>query len=160
MSELGWILIGVFTTLLVVCVAYVVQVWVKIIINKNKIKNTLVQITGQVDLKHNLLKEYIKLNKESIVKETFNKITTTLNEYENNLNKDVDYIKDYNSYYVNYMKDFDDSLLHKQCDESEEKINYIKEYYNELVCSYNNYKSIGINSFVSKALSIEDAKLY
>jgi hypothetical protein len=160
MSELVWILIGVFTTLVVVCVTYILQVWIKITINRNKIKNTLVQITGQVDLKHNLLKEYIKLNKESIVKETFIKITNTLNEYEKNLFKDVDCLKDYNSYYVDYMKTFDDSLLHKQCDESEEKINYIKEYYNELVCSYNNYKSIGINSFVSKALSIDDAKLY
>ena len=160
MNELGWIIIGVICALVIAFIAYITQVFIRIIVNKNRIKNTLAQISGQVDVKHNLLKEYLKLNKDGIVDETFNKINVLLNEYESSKEKDVDTLKEFNSSYVTYMKSFDDSLLCKQCDESEEKINYIKEYYNELVCFFNRYKSNGVNVILSKALSINDAKLY
>ena len=160
MNELGWIIVGVIFALVIASISYVVQVFVRINVNKNKIKNTLAQISGQVDVKHNLLKEYIKINKDGIVDETFNKINSVLNEYENYKGMDIDTLKEFNTSYVLYLKSFDDSLLCKQCDESEEKINYIKEYYNELVCFFNRYKSNGVNVILSKALSIDDAKLY
>ena len=81
-------------------------------------------------------------------------------ELYNLINKNVDLLKDFNEVYVYYMHSFNDDLISKQCNESEEKINYIKGYYNELVCFFNRYKSNGINAFLTRLISIEDEKLY
>ena len=72
----------------------------------------------------------------------------------------IDTIKEFNEFYSKYLKSFNDDLLLKQCEESEVKINYIKEYYNELVSGYNEYKSNGVNYYFAKAMAIEDEKLY
>ena len=66
----------------------------------------------------------------------------------------------FNEYYNYHLRNFNDDLLIKQCDESELKIGYIKDYYNELVYGFNEYKSNGLNYFLAKAMSIEDEKLY
>lgn len=160
MNEISWIFLGVFSALLIALIVYPSQVYVKMRLNKTKIRNTFLQIEGQVGIKNNLLKEYIEINKDTISEEKYKEISERLNSYSFNGNKSVDSLKDFNDAYSHYMKSFDDALLHKQCEESQEKINYIKDYYNELVCFYNRYKSNGVNSIVSKVMAIEDEKLY
>ena len=100
------------------------------------------------------------INKDIIEEDKYSDIAESINNYSSKRSIDIDVLKDFNSYYAYCLKSFDDDLLVKQCNESEAKINYIKEYYNELVCSYNRYKSNGVNLVLSKAMSIKDAKLY
>lgn len=159
MNEFVLVLLGIACALIVALIAYPSQVFIKMRTNRNKINNIFAQIKGQVDIKHTLLKEYIEINKDSIGEEKFNIINEKINSYKMSV-KNVDTLKDYNDMYAYYMKSFDDNLLINQCNESEEKINHIKEYYNELVYFYNRYKASPVNSFLAKALSIEDEKLY
>lgn len=159
MSEFVFVILGVLFALLIVVIAYPSQMFIKMRINKNKINNIYSQIKTQVDIKHSLLKEYIEINKDSINEEKYYEINEKINSYTRNVNS-VDILKDYNDVYAYYMNNLEDDLLIKQCGESEEKISHIRGYYNELVCYYNRYKSNGINSFLSKALSIDDEKLY
>ena len=160
MSEFAWILVGVGSAIGISVFVYILQVCVKLFNNKNKIKKTLVQIKGQVDVKHDLLKEYVEINRDSIVEEKRVSINEKLNAYNSQDDKDIEILKEFNEVYVDYMRSFDDSLLNKQCDESEEKINYIKEYYNELVSFHNQYRATGINVVFAKAFSISDEKIY
>lgn len=158
MKEFMWILIGISSVLLVLLLIYPSQAYIKMRVNKTKIQNIFLQIEGQVSIKYNLLKEYLEINKDSIDEEKYKEITERLNAYGRI--KNVDILKDFNVIYSYYMHSFDDHLLSKQCKDSEEKIGHIKEYYNELVCFYNRYKSNKINSFVAKVMSIDDEKLY
>ena len=107
-----------------------------------------------------MLKEYVEINRDSIVEEKRVSINEKLNAYNSQDDKDIEILKEFNEVYVDYMRSFDDSLLNKQCDESEEKINYIKEYYNELVSFHNQYRATGINVVFAKAFSISDEKIY
>ena len=159
MSEFLFILLGVISAILIALIAYPSQVFIKMRVNKSKINNIYSQIKAQVDIKHSLLKEYIEINKDSINEEKYNIINDKISSYIVNA-KSIDTLKDYNNFYANYMNDLEDDLLMHQCKESEEKISHIREYYNELVCFYNTYKSNGVNSILSKVLSIGDEKLY
>lgn len=160
MSEIMAIILGITLAFLTIIIGYVLQVFIKMHNNKVKIRNTLIQIKGQVDIKYKLLKEYVDINKDSILEDKLKTINEKLNDYNLYESKDINSLKTFNSLYVEYMKSFDDSLLNKQCDESEDKINYIKDYYNELVSNHNSYKSNGLSLFLSKAFSLEDEKTY
>ena len=158
--EFIWVIVGIFSAIVILGFIYPLQMYLKMRANKKKIENILVQIRGQVSIKHSLLKEYIEINKDVIEEDKYNDMIESINHYSSKKSLDIDVLKDFNNYYSYCMKSFDDTLLIHQCNESEEKINYIKDYYNELVDSYNRYKSNGVNLVISKAMSIEDAKLY
>lgn len=160
MNTIYWILLGIILTFLIVSIGYLVIIVFKLNSHKKKIKNTMIQIRGQVDVKFNLLKEYMEINKDSILEDKVMEITDKLNTYDLNKLLDIEEIKTFNDIYGDYMNSFDDSLLSRKCKESDEKIGYIKDYYNELVNQYNNYKSNKVNLVLSKAFSIEDEKLY
>ena len=160
MNELFWMIFGIASALIVLLLAYPGQIYIKMKINKNKIKNTLVQIRGQIEIKHDLLKEYLEINKDSIDGNIYEAVTNKLCSYNYKNEWDIEILKDFNNYYLHQLKSFDDNLLSRHCDESETKIACIKDYYNELVYGFNNYKSNGFNYFVAKAMSIEDEKLY
>ncbi len=158
--EFIWWLIGTLSVIFIIGCIYPIVMYIKMRVNKKKLENILAQIRGQVSIKHSLLKEYIEINKDIIEEEKYTNIIESINHYSSKKILDIDGLKRFNKYYVNCMNSFDDSLLINQCNESELKINYIKEYYNELVCSYNSYKSNGLNAVLAKVMSIEDAKLY
>jgi uncharacterized membrane protein YgaE (UPF0421/DUF939 family) len=160
MNEFIWVLIGICSALLIAFIVYLNQAYIKIYHHRKKIKNILMQIRGQVEVKHTLLKEYLEINKDLITDKKYKEISDKLNAYNLISASNIDSLKEFNDLYAYYMKSFNDNLLIKQCDESEEKINYIKDYYNELVCYYNRYKSSGFNSFLAKAMAIADEKLY
>ena len=160
MNELFWIIFGIACTLVVLLIVYLCQVYIKMRVNKKKIKNTLVQIRGQVEIKHDLLKEYVEINKDSMDVDQYESYVNKLGSYNYNNEWNVDVLKEFNEYYNYHLRNFNDDLLIKQCDESELKIGYIKDYYNELVYGFNEYKSNGLNYFLAKAMSIEDEKLY
>jgi len=159
-QEISWIIIGVFSAAFIVLLTYLVQVYVKIRIHKNRIKNILSQIKGQVNIKHDLLREYIEINKDSMEQEKYEDVINKLRLYKSSDDINVNELKDFNEYCNYHLRSFDDNLLLKQCEESEVKINHIKSYYNEVVCFYNNYKSNKLNGVVSKTLDIKDAALY
>lgn len=158
MNKFIWILIGVSLVVIGALLIYPSQVYIKMRSSKTKIRNILKQIEGQVSIKHSLLKEYLEINKDSMTEEKYNEIYLKLKEY--GCDKNIEILKDFNQTYSEYMYSFDDNLLNNQCKNSEEKIGYIKEYYNELVSSYNNYKANKINNFVAKIMSIKDEQLY
>ena len=160
MQEISWIIVGVFSAAFIVLLTYLIQVYVKIRIHKTRIKNILSQIRGQVNIKHDLLREYVEINKDSIEQEKYDDVINKLSLYKSNNEIGVVELKDFNEYCNIHLKSFDDTLLVKQCEESEVKINHIKSYYNEVACFFNNYKSNKLNGIVSKAMDIEDATLY
>ena len=160
MKELSWVFIGIGSALFVLGILYLGYLLINMYIHRNRIRSILVQIRGQVDIKHDLLREYIEINRDSIEEEKYDDLSTKLNMYKSSNLVEVNVLKDFNDYWNYYMKSFDDHLLSSQCDEGEVKINHIKDYYNELVCFFNNYKSNKVNSLLSKAMSIRDEKLY
>ena len=160
MSEIVWISLGVLSAILVGVIAFVIQILVRIKINKSKIKNTLIQIRGQVEIKHDLLKEYLEMNKDLIDADVYVNLNNKLNSYRYKKEFNIDTIKEFNDFYSYHLNNFNDNLLIKQCKESDLKIDYIKDYYNELVSYFNEYKSNGVNYFFAKAMAIEDEKLY
>lgn len=160
MNVVTGIFIGIGSALVIAIFVYFLYSYLKINVHHTKIKNTLAQIRGQVDIKYDLLKQYIELNKDSINEDRYIDFNNVLNLYKNSNEIDVESLKDFNISCNYYLKSFQDTLLIKQCDESEEKIEHIKDYYNELVCFFNRLKSNGFNSFLARAMSIKDEKLY
>ena len=146
MNEILWVLLGILVSVIVLLVGYFIFSYIRIFKHKGKINNILLQIKGQLDIKHVLLDE--------IDEKKYKDIKDRLNSY-NLINKNVDLLKDFNEVYVYYMHSFNDDLISKQCNESEEKINYIKGYYNELVCFFNRYKSNGINAFLTRKEDVD-----
>ena len=69
-------------------------------------------------------------------------------------------LKMYNDKFNDFISVSKNNEVIEKCNLAEEKINYVKEYYNEIVCAYNRFKSNKLISYLSKSFSINDAKLY
>ena len=156
MKEIMWIVIVV----LVALISYPIQLYIRIYIGKRKINSALNKIHSQVDLKYNLLKEYIVINKDTIEEEKYSEIESKLSNYVPDKNISASSLRDFNEIYSSYMFSFDDSLLKRTCNESNEEIQNIKNHYNSLVGNYNNYKSNKINSILAKAMFIDDETMF
>ena len=160
MSEIGLSVVGVVSVGVIASLVYMLQVYWKMLSSKRKIKNVLVQIRGQVDIKFDLLSKYIITNEGSLNLAKLVEIKDKLDLYKDDNVIDVEELKDYNEMYCYYIRSFNDKKLDVECDLSEKKIGYLKGYYNELVCTYNHYKSNKLNSWLAKVVAIEDEKLY
>ena len=66
MSEIGLSVVGVVSVGVIASLVYMLQVYWKMLSSKRKIKNVLVQIRGQVDIKFDLLSKYIITNEGSL----------------------------------------------------------------------------------------------
>ena len=137
MGEALFILFGVVCAVSTLIVAYPLYVLINL------------QIKGQVDIKCDIA-SCLK-NKSSELNNSIN--TYTSNEY------DLD-LKVYNDMFNEHILKSGTLEDIKKCNEAEEKINCTRDYYNEVVCSYNRYKSNKVSSYLSKSFSIEDAKIY
>ena len=155
-KEILWVIIVV----LIALVSYPLHLFIKMKKNKKRIMKVLNEIYLQVDLKHNLLKQYLEINKDVIEEEKFLEMESILTSYDEKKAKNVKYLKKCNEIYSEYMFSFDDSLMKKTCKESNEQIKSIKDYYNVLVIDYNSYKSNKINSILSKAMFINDESMF
>ena len=156
MKEFIWILV----VILGLGLCYPLYLYVRMKISKRKITSVLNKIRNQVDFKHSLLKEYVEINKDVIDEDKYMEIEHQLTYYCANKDNTVGDLKKLNEIYAAYMIEFNDGLLKRKCNESEEYITNMKEQYNSLVKGYNEYKSYKVNAILSKVMFIKDENIF
>lgn len=149
MGEALFILFGVVSAVSALIVAYPLYVLINLKLQEKKVKMVYLQIKGQVDIKCDIA---------TCLKNKGYDLDKSIQEYATN-EYDLD-LKYYNDVFNHHILKSGSLQDIKRCNEAEEKINCTRDYYNEVVCSYNRYKSSKVSSYLAKSFSIEDAKLY
>ena len=152
MFETFLILFGVVSALGVLVVLYPVCLYIKLKKHEKKVKEVYLQIKAQVDIKCELL---------ASSGDSDPRLLNIIDEYkkEDKIVYDLD-LKSFNESFNHYISLTKNEELILKCNEAEEKINYVKDYYNEVVCSYNRFKSNKLAAYLSKSFLISDGKLY
>lgn len=143
------ILLGVLIAIGIFVVVYPFVIYFKLKGYEKRVKELSYQIRAQMDIKCDLI-----LTLEGTPKDVLNTIED-YRKYTNGYD-----LKTYNDSFNKFVSTCKNTEVISKCDEAEEKINHIKEYYNEVVNSYNRFKNNKIAAYLSKSFSIADAKLY
>jgi hypothetical protein len=152
MTQTILVLLGVLMAVVIVGVSYPTYLYISLKIHEKKVKEVYVQIKAQVDIKCDLLSNIKDANKE---------VDSVILEYTRDKKERYDLdLKYYNEIFNKYIYAYADKECIFKCNDSEEKIEYIKGYYNEVVHTYNRLKSNVVTSYLSKCFLIDDAKLY
>lgn len=150
MSEAIFILFGVLTAIGVLLVSYPTYLYIRLKMHEKKVKEVYLQLKTQVDFKCELASNVNNKELEKVILEY-------TKDKKENYNLDLKY---YNEIFNKYIYAYSSESNIVKCNESEEKINHVKDYYNEVVSSYNSFKSNKVTAYLSKSFLINDGKLY
>lgn len=150
MSQTIFILFGVLTAIGVLLVSYPTYLYIMLRLNEKKVKEVYLQVKGQVDTKCELALTINNKELRSVIKEY-------TKDKKENYNLDLKY---YNETFNKYIYAYASKDIIVKCNEAEEKINHVKDYYNEVVSAHNEFKSNRVTSYLSKSFLINDGKLY
>jgi len=143
------ILLGVIIAICAILIVYPFVIYVNLKIHQNRVNRIYTQLKNQIDIKHELINELENKNRD---------VLRAIREYQT-ANIELD-LKKYNDSFNYFILSSSNEDLINRCNVAENKINYIKDYYNEVVCSYNRCKTNRVATYLSKSFSFDDAKLY
>lgn len=143
------ILLGVIMAISSIVIVYPFVVYFNLKSHENRVTRIYEQLKNQLDIKHEIISELENKNKD---------VLKVIREYQT-ANIEID-LKKYNDIFNYHILSSKNEELISRCNIAEDKINCIKDYYNEVVCSYNRYKDNMVASYLVKSFSFDDAKLY
>ena len=143
------ILLGVIIAISSIVIVYPFVVYFNLKSHENRVTRIYAQLKNQLDIKHEIISELENKNKD---------VLKVIREYQT-ANIEID-LKKYNDIFNYHILSSKNEELISRCNIAEDKINCIKDYYNEVVCSYNRYKDNMVASYLVKSFSFDDAKLY
>jgi len=168
------IIIIILISLILVVTFYIIGLYNNLIDAKNKIEDQFIQIDTELKLKIDTVRNIIEILKnitrheEKIIKELEN--TTTKLEKSKNINDKITLASNLNRTLnkVNTLKEtYTELNKHKlflshleKLEESEDKINYARTFYNDVVLKYNNLRKQFPSNIIAKAFNFKEINYY
>ena len=174
----GWIAIAVVAVLVILIVIWGVSTYNKLVKGRNKVKNQFSQIDVQLKRRFDLIPNLVETVKgyathEKDILEKFAKARTMYQTAR--ADGDVEKMAKANSFFggginalVNAVKEQYPQLqanqnfqnLMKELKETEDKIAYQRQFYNDVVLSYNNSRELFPSSIIAGMFNFKEEKFF
>lgn len=132
--------------------------YIKIYNRKSRLKKVYAQLKNQVEIKCDAITNYVVSNDKDVSKDLKMEFKNKSSDYY--LIKNINDLKEYSSYCSSLVFRMSSDELKKMISDVEDKIDYVRSYYNELATSYNKYIDTGFNKFFVKCNFISFEELY
>ena len=173
----GWIAIGVIAILVVALVALVINVYNKMVKGRNRCKDAFsqidVQLTRRFDLIPNLVETVKGYTKhESSILEEFAKARNVYSqasesgnvakaaEANNMLTSTISKLIAVSEAYPELKANTHYSEMMEELSNTEDKIAYTRQFYNDVVKTYNDLREVFPNSLVANMCGFKEAELF
>ena len=170
----GWIAIGVVVLLIVLLIIFFVSTYNKLVKGRNKVKNQFSQIDVQLKRRFDLIPNFVETVKGYATHESeiFTKFADARKLYgeassegsvqkaaeaSNQLNKLVAFTIEK---YPELKADKNFGELQNVLKETEDKIAYTRQFYNDVVLSYNNLREKFPGNIIANMFSFKEAELF
>lgn len=178
MSVGGWVAIGVVALIVILMIGWAIGVYNKLVKGRNKVKNQFSQIDVQLkrrfDLIPNLVetvKGYAKHEEEILTKfaeaRTMYQNAKSADDVEGMAKADARLTSGFNAL-VNAVKESYPELqananfqnLMNELKDTENKIAYQRQFYNDVVLSYNNMREVFPSSLIAGMFNFKEEKYF
>lgn len=173
MDIVAIIIIIIIATILVLTF-YIIGLYNRIINAKNKMEDKFnqidVELKNKIDLIPNLVEIVNDLAKHE--EKTLNELSIAVNKLEksktindkinnsNNMNRNINKIFNLSDTYPELRKNKNFISIQKKLEECDDKINYAKTFYNDVVLDYNNLREEFPSNLIAKAFKFKEINYY
>ena len=168
------ILIIIIIAIILVLTFYIIGLYNRLIDSKNKIEDKFnqidIELKNKLDLIPNLIDTISSLTKHE--EKTINELSSSATKLEksknindkivnsNNMNRAINKIFNLIDTYPELKKNKNFQIVQKKLEECDDKINYAKTFYNDVVLDYNNLREEFPSNLVSKAFKFKEINYY
>lgn len=168
------IIIIILISLLLVVTFYIIGLYNSLIDAKNRIEDQFTQIDLELNNKIELANSIIEIVSKTTKHEekTINELSQWLNKYEksknindkinasNNINKQLYKVYNLKETYIDLKKNKNFILLQEKIENIDDKINYARTFYNDVVLDYNNLREQFPSNLVAKTFKFKEINYY
>ena len=174
---LGWIIFGVVLVLVIALVAWIISVYNKLVKSRNKVKNSWSQIDVQLKRRFDLIPNLAETVKgyakhESGIFEEFAKARNVysqasqsgnvagMSEANNMLTGALSRLIAVSEAYPELKANANFTSMMQELSNTEDKIAYTRQFYNDVVMTYNNLREVFPGSIVANMFGFKEAELF
>ena len=174
---LGWIIFGVVAVLVVAIIAWFIKTYNKLVKQRNRVKNSWSQIDVQLKRRFDLIPNLVETTKgyakhESGILEEFARARNVysqasskgdiagMSEANNMLSATLSRLIAVSEAYPELKADSHFTEMMSELRETEDKIAYARQFYNDVVLTYNNMREVFPGSIVANMFSFKEAEFF
>ena len=172
-----WIIIGIVVVLILAVIAWFIGCYNKLVKARNKVKNSWSQIDVQLKRRFDLIPNLVETAKgyakhESGILEEFAKARNVyaqasqtgnvagMSEANNMLSATLSKLIAVSEAYPELKANTHFSSMMEELSNTEDKIAYTRQFYNDVVMSYNNLREVFPSSIVASMFGFKEAELF
>ena len=172
---IGWVILGVVAVLVLAVIMWIVSVYNKLVVARNKVKNSWSQIDVQLERRFALIpnlvetvKGYTKHEKDIFdqfakarnVYQQANGSVATASEANSMLTSALSRLIAVSEAYPELKADAHFKEMMSELSETEDKVAYTRQFYNDVVMTYNNKREVFPGSIVASMFGFKEAELF
>lgn len=172
--DIGAIIIIIIISALLVLTFYIIGLYNRLIDAKNRIEDQFTQIDLELKKKIDLISSLVEIVKDYAKHEEkiINELTTVCNKVEkaknindkilasNNMNRALNRIFALTDTYSDLKKNKNFLSLQNKLEESDDRINYARTFYNDVVLDYNNLREQFPSNLIAKIFKFNEINYY
>ena len=172
-----WIVIGIVVVLIIAIIAWFIGVYNKLVKSRNKVKNSWSQIDVQLKRRFDLIPNLVETTKgyakhESGIWESFAKARDVyaqasekgdvagMSQANNMLTSTLSKLMAVSEAYPELKANTHFTSMMSELSNTEDKIAYTRQFYNDVVMSYNNLREVFPSSIVASMFGFKEAELF
>ena len=174
---LGWIIFGVVAVLIIAIIAWFIGCYNKLVKQRNRVKNSWSQIDVQLKRRFDLIPNLVETTKgyakhESGIFEEFARARNVyaqasekgniqgMSEANNMLTATLSKLIAVSEAYPELKANTHFASMMNELSETEDKIAYARQFYNDVVMTYNNMREVFPSSIVANMFAFKEAEFF
>ena len=177
MGWIGWIIVGVVIVLIIALIAWLIKTYNKLVKARLKVKNSWSQIDVQLKRKYELIPNLAEIAKgyakhESGIFEEFAKARNVYQQAssagdvkgvakaDSMLSNALSRLIAVSEAYPELKADQHFAKVMSELSETEDKVAYTRQFYNDVVTTYNTMREVFPSSIIANMFNFQEAQLY
>lgn len=177
MGWIGWIIVGVVVVLIIALIAWLIKTYNKLVKARLKVKNSWSQIDVQLKRKYELIPNLAEIAKGYAKHESgiFEEFARARNVYQQaSASGDVKGVAKADTMlsgalsrliavseaYPELKADQHFTKVMSELSETEDKVAYTRQFYNDVVTTYNTMREVFPSSIIANMFNFQEAQLY
>ena len=177
MGWIGWIIVGVVVVLIIALIAWLIKTYNKLVKARLKVKNSWSQIDVQLKRKYELIPNLAEIAKgyakhESGIFEEFAKARNVYQQAsasgdvkgvakaDTMLSGALSRLIAVSEAYPELKADSHFTKVMSELSETEDKVAYTRQFYNDVVTTYNTMREVFPSSIIANMFNFQEAQLY